>query len=274
MQGLHSSRRMLIAFVLAWLFAQAAVAAVVAVNPSHPTAAEPIFVQYNPGSAYYGGNVVDAAKTRIVFEGHRILVEMRVVEPFTCHPIVGVPQGFSAIELGKLPPGEYQIEARFINLPLDACPDVDEELMEAQASFTVEPLDVSDPLRPLADFSGVWWDPLQPGAAVMAQQQADGKLSVGWLTHKPDGSQVWYVLLDGRWTAPNEYSGVLGRTRDGPHPQIPEFSESAPPGIDIVGEMTLRLNLGYTGEYPPTRLVIHYSIDGSEGRRFLSQFHY
>lgn len=66
-------------------------------------------------------------------------------------------------------------------------------------------------LRPALDYSGLWWDPQEPGWAVSLSQKASGTL-VGVFAHYEEGNPTWYLISDGRWVEPTTFRATVFRT--------------------------------------------------------------
>jgi lysyl endopeptidase len=65
---------------------------------------------------------------------------------------------------------------------------------------------------PLEDFTGMWWNPAEPGWGVSIVQDASNQVFATWFTYDKSGQPTWLSLPGGRWTSVSSLEGTLYRT--------------------------------------------------------------
>jgi len=121
----------------------------------------------------------------------------------------GAPQTVD-VRLGSLASGDYRVEV-YANPDGQAAGTPVETL-----SFSVrEPAEIAvfpPPPRPLTDYSGLWWNPLESGWGLSLHQNALRSLFGAWFVYGAGGEPEWYTLQGGQWTDSTTWSGVIYRT--------------------------------------------------------------
>jgi len=121
----------------------------------------------------------------------------------------GAPQTVD-VRLGSLASGDYRVEV-YANPDGEAAGTPVETL-----SFSVrEPAEIAvfpPPPRPLTDYSGLWWNPLESGWGLALHQNALRSLFGAWFVYGAGGEPEWYTLQGGQWTDSTTWSGVIYRT--------------------------------------------------------------
>ncbi len=93
------------------------------------------------------------------------------------------------IDLGKLPAGSYTVTViESVNGPFKINPI-------QNAPFTVTDARVlkQKPWVSL-DYTGMWWDPTDPGTGLFVWQDAADNTLITWFTYGADGKPTWYVF--------------------------------------------------------------------------------
>lgn len=133
-------------------------------------------------------------------------------QPNPC--LVAGPVRIVDIRLGSFPAGDYTVE--LYATPQPSGPPV--ERLSFQVRGRVEIAVFPPPVRPLADFSGLWWAPGESGWGLFLAQSALTNIVFGaWFVYGPDGRPEWFTLQDGRWTSFTTWTATVYRT-SGPPP--------------------------------------------------------
>jgi hypothetical protein len=69
---------------------------------------------------------------------------------------------------------------------------------------------------PSADFSGLWFDPAEPGWGVSITQSAENHVFVAWYTYGADSQSTWLYAQQNAWAASDVLDAPLYRTRAAP----------------------------------------------------------
>ena len=122
------------------------------------------------------------------------------------------------IRLGAYPVGRYRVElvrpAGGGVVPVEV---FDFEVREPPRIAVFPP-----PPRPLADYSGMWWNPLESGWGLSLHQGAGHALFGAIFVYGADTQPRWYTIQPGGWTGYASWSGVIYRTT-GPFFAGPDF---------------------------------------------------
>ena len=68
------------------------------------------------------------------------------------------------------------------------------------------------PPQPLADYSGVWWNPLEPGWGLSIHQAPSNYVFGALFVYGSDNQPTWFTLQSGRWSSTTRWEGFLYRT--------------------------------------------------------------
>jgi hypothetical protein len=105
---------------------------------------------------------------------------------------------------------------------------------------------------PLDDYSGLWWDPDEPGWGVSVVQTPDNRVFAAWFTFDAQSQPTWMVMPQAAWKSSVALEGAIYRARgsafDAPY-------DAARFGVDAAG--TLRLEFGADGGATAT-----FTVDG------------
>jgi hypothetical protein len=138
-------------------------------------------------------------------------------------------------------------------------------------TFTVFPLAeiavFPPPPRPLTNYSGSWWNPLESGWALVIQQSATRGLTAAWPVYDAAGRAVWLTIQPGGWTDFRTWTGTVYRT-SGP----PFFGATFDPALvsaTPVGTATLRFE-----QSPGTvdTASFSYTVDGVSATKTIRRF--
>ena len=123
------------------------------------------------------------------------------------------------VRLGALAPGQYRVE-------VFASQDAAREPVESLAFEVRERIEVAvfpPPTRPLTDYTGMWWNPLESGWGLSLHQSAASDAMFGaWFVYGASGAPEWYTLQGGQWTGATRWTGPIYRT-SGPFFAGPDY---------------------------------------------------
>jgi len=66
---------------------------------------------------------------------------------------------------------------------------------------------------PLDDYSGLWWDPAEPGWGLSITQSQDNHVFVAWFTYDAQAHPTWMVMPQASWKTAVALEGALYRTQ-------------------------------------------------------------
>jgi hypothetical protein len=121
------------------------------------------------------------------------------------------------VRLGAFPVGLYSVEVASLAGDIVTVRERLQFSVIPRAVITVFP----PPPFPLTDYSGLWWDPRQPGRGVSIHQNASDSLFVVQFDYAFDtpalangipGSTRWTTIQGGRWETATRWSGTLYHT--------------------------------------------------------------
>jgi hypothetical protein len=180
------------------LAAASAASAATRIVPAQPTAFEPVNLRMTVDSCAFNPSTVHVRSAMNV-----LTVTQR---PNACL-LPGTPETVD-VRLGALAAGEYRVE-------VFASPSAEDRPVET-LSFTVhEPAEAvifPPPPRPLTDYSGLWWNPLESGWGLSLHQSALHSLFGAWFVYGSGGEPEWYTLQGGQWIDSTTWRGTLYRT--------------------------------------------------------------
>ena len=112
------------------------------------------------------------------------------------------------VRLGSLAAGDYRVEV-YASRTAEGTPS-------ESLRFTVsEPVGIAvfpPPPRPLTDYSGLWWNPLESGWGLSLHQSALHSLFGAWFVYGSGGEPEWYTLQGGQWIDSTTWRGAIYRT--------------------------------------------------------------
>ena len=169
------------------------------VVPAQPTAFEPVNLRMTVDSCAFGPSTVrvraDGATLRITQHQNQCLQ-------------AGPPEVVD-IRLGSLAPGDYRVE--IFATPASDGPRV--ETLAFQVRERVEIAVFPPPTRPLADYTGMWWNPQESGWGLALHQSAVSDAVFGaWFVYGASGQPEWFTLQGGQWTTSTRWAGPVYRT--------------------------------------------------------------
>jgi hypothetical protein len=223
----------------AFLAAAFPAAAQITLQPAAPRVHDMIGIAVN--GAAIGEEWSAATGPDVTMSGNRITVAL----PLTGG--TGIPANLDWA-LGALPAGVYQVE-----VVKRAASGAVTSL--AQASFNVAARGGN---APRTNYSDLWYNPDEAGWGINVQQHPSDKIFATWFLYGLDNRPAWYVIPDGVWTSPREYTGTLYRTR-GPFLQDAVWNPSLF-SVIAVGSATLQFN-----RYDS--LLLSYNIEGVSGQK-------
>lgn len=166
--------------------------------PAQPTAFEPVNLRMTVDSCAFNPSTVHVRSALNV-----LTITQR---PNACL-VAGTPE-IVDVRLGALAAGDYRVEVYASPAP--------EGTPAETLAFTVnEPAEIAvfpRPPRPLTDYSGLWWNPLESGWGLSLHQGALHSLFGAWFVYGADGEPEWYTLQGGQWIDSTTWRGTLYRT--------------------------------------------------------------
>lgn len=222
------------------------------VVPAEPTQFERVHLRQTVDSCVFAeDNVV------VSHDGERIVV---IQHPNACFA-PGPPEVVD-IQLGAFPPGDYQVEVRL---------GAHQEPIQ-RIAFTVHSIPrlaiVPTPPFPLADYSGIWWNPAESGWGLSLHQSATETLVGALYLFGDDQESRWFTLQNGRWESSTRWRGQVFRSRGA------GWSASWDPAAvrhDPVGSVTLDFGMVPGRE---DRAELNYSIDGRSVVKTISRLRF
>jgi hypothetical protein len=182
-------------------------------------------------------------------------IQVQVNELVACDP----PGAFveADVRLGAYPAGTYNVEliSIFPTLP-GTVPNV-----LARLQFTVNPrTEVAvRPARrfPLADYTGLWWNPQESGWGLSIHQSAPGTLFGALFVYDAQNRAQWFTIQPGGWTSSTRWEGPLYRTT-GPYFAGPNYDPSLV-RLQAAGSAVLEFDTAPAGTI---KARFTYTVDG------------
>lgn len=166
--------------------------------PAQPTAFEMVNLRMTVDSCAFNPSTV-----RVRASMNTLTLTQR---PNACL-VAGTPE-IVDVRLGALAAGDYRVEV-FASPTPEGSP-------AATLAFTVhEPIEVAvfpPPPRPLTDYSGLWWNPLESGWGLSLHQGALHSVFGAWFVYNSGGQPEWYTLQGGQWIDATTWRGAIYRT--------------------------------------------------------------
>jgi hypothetical protein len=111
------------------------------------------------------------------------------------------------VRLGAFPVGLYTVEVATLAGDIVS--------VRERLQFSVIPRAViaifPPPPFPLTDYTGLWYDPAQPGWGISIHQQPSDSLFAASFEYA-SGQPTWYTFQSGQWTSPTVWQGTTYRT--------------------------------------------------------------
>lgn len=128
------------------------------------------------------------------------------------------PPAIVDIQLGAFPSGAYAVSVH--NNPNDFSPPYE------RATFTVterpEIAVFPPPIRPITDYTGMWWNANESGWGLSLNQGPSNALFGAWFVYGSNSQPEWFTLQGGQWTSSTRWQGLVYRTT-GPFFAGPDF---------------------------------------------------
>jgi hypothetical protein len=202
------------------------------IDPPNPVAYERIALRQTVDSCVFNDDTV-----QVRLEGRTFLVTQRSNQ---C--LVPGPPEVVDIQLGAVPAGSYRVELREDGATQPV----------GQLDFTVSsPVTIAidpPPPRPLANYTGLWWNGVDAGWGISLQQGATNALFGSLLVLDAAGAPRWYSLQAGTWQTSTRWSGRVYRSASAggavTHADVgtAQFEFAMTPGREGIGVLTLTID--------------------------------
>lgn len=170
----------------------------------------------------------------VTMVNNKLTVTMR---SFNTFPVAGpgppsndVPATSMDVILGKLPQGNYSVEALFLDRLTGVLSSigitqfaVSEDVVSRQAGY------------PAHDFTDLWWNPAESGWGISIHVKR-AAFFAAWFAYDSVGNPTWYSLSNGGWASPKKYTGEIYATHASPNSGLGPISDF---GVVLVGNGTL-----------------------------------
>jgi len=166
--------------------------------PPQPTSFESVNLRMTVDSCAFNASTVRVAQSSNV-----IRVTQRLNNCFAA----GTPLAVD-VRLGALAAGDYRVEV----FPADSATGTPTESLSFQVRDPVENAIFPPPPRPLADYSGIWFDPNESGWGLTLHQGATHAMFGLLFVYNTDGQPEWFSLQAGRWLGSTRWESTLFRT--------------------------------------------------------------
>lgn len=168
------------------------------IEPAHPASFDPINLRMTVDDC-----VFNPATVRITMAANAFLVQHQPNACFAAGNTIVVD-----VRLGSLPPGSYRV---------DVIPSLNTFLPPQESiAFEVTPRPeiaiFPPPARPLTDYSGIWYTPMESGWGVSFHQGADNQTFAMLFVYGASGQPDWYTIQGGRWVGATTWTGTLYHT--------------------------------------------------------------
>lgn len=128
---------------------------------------------------------------------------------------------------------------------------------------------VALPVKPLSDYSGLWWNDRENGWGLSIHQGATSLIFAGWYVYDASGQPVWYTIQPGRWVDFRTWTGIVYRTTG------PRFFGAAfdPSLLRLTPVGTATFNFD---QVPATvdSATFTYTVDGMTGTKTISRLRF
>jgi hypothetical protein len=183
------------------------------------------------------------------------VIQVHVNENIACSPPGALVE--ADVRLGSYPEGTYSVEVVGSSNTLSGSV----QRVVDRAQFTVNP---RSPIPvgaarnfPLADYTGMWWNPQESGWGLSINQGASDALFGALFVYDAQGRAQWFTLQPGGWTTSTRWEGPLYRTT-GPFHLGPTYEPSLVQ-VQAVGRAVLEFSTAPAGS---TTARLTYTVDG------------
>lgn len=147
----------------------------------------------------------DPSTVFVVNTGSAIQVRLRDRQCFAA----GTPTEVD-VRLGAFPVGLYNVEVASLAGDIVSVRERLQFSVIPRATIAIFP----PPPFPLTDYTGLWYDPLQPGWGLSIYQNPSDSLFAALFEYTPGapGVPTWSTFQSGRWTGANTWEGTAYRT--------------------------------------------------------------
>jgi hypothetical protein len=234
--------RFLQAFLLALVSCGLAWADSIQVVPASPRYFETVYLRATlpVGDPHYIGSA------RVSMQGTTITVDY-----LGGIDIPGRTAESLTVMLGKFPAGNYAVQANLPNGPVTT-----------QFTVGAKPDDQS----PFIDFTGLWWNPAEPGWGLSITQGPTSEIFAAWFVYDAAGNPTWYTLEPGYWDGPDVYHGTIYRTTGPTGPFFQQAFDPSRVNQVAVGTGTLEF---FKPDFTSGSIV--YTIDGQQGFKHIER---
>jgi len=224
----------------------------VSVFPATPRPQELVFVHV--ASLPINSDSFDSSKRTIVMSSNKITIELGTPDATFPVPPPG-PTPPLTMGIGQFPSGTYQVEVRRQLGSSGSTESV------GTATFSVAPSSAS--VKPLENYSDLWWNPDESGWGFNLVQHGSGIIFATWFNYAPDGRATWYAIPEGQWVRPTEYHGPIYRTTG---PQVAETFNPASVTRTLAGSAVLMFS-----PFDSSRMTAVLTLDGTTITKLLQR---
>ena len=166
--------------------------------PALPTSFEPVNLRMTVDSCSFNPATVRVRAS---------LNTLRVTQTPNACLLPGSPE-LVDVRLGALPAGDYRVEV-YGSSDIAAVPL---ETLSFQVSEPVEAAVFPPPPRPLAGYTGLWWNPQESGWGLSLHQSATHGMFGAWFVYGSGGQPEWFTLQGGQWIDSTTWRASIYRT--------------------------------------------------------------
>ena len=166
--------------------------------PAEPSAFQPVNLRTTVDSCVF---VPSTVRVDIVANTLRITQQMN-----NC--LVPGPIKVVDIRLGTLPTGSYRVEI----YPTTQVTGTPTETLSFEVRELPEIAIYPPPQRPLADYSGMWWNPQESGWGLSIHQSFTHLVFATWFVYGASGQPEWFTIQGGHWIDSTTWGGTVLRT--------------------------------------------------------------
>ncbi len=195
--------------LLCALAASASLAHASQIVPAEPASFEPVNLRMTTdGCTFVPESVQVSADANVIRVRHRLNA---------C--LVPGPVQVTDIRLGSLAPGSYTVEVYNTDLPNETPAERLRFDVREPARIAVFP----PPPRPIAGYTGLWWNPEESGWGLSIQQSHTDVLLAQLFIYGTDNQPVWFAIQPAAgWRSSTRWEGTVYRTA-GPYFAGPDF---------------------------------------------------
>lgn len=168
--------------------------------PSQPVEFERVSLRQTVDSCAF-----NPSRVSVTFDGGTI----KVLEPRN-ECFAPAPPEVVDIQLGAFPAGLYHVEVSLgANQPAIERLDL---RVDGLAKIAIDP----PPPSPIANYTGIWWNPAESGWGLSLHQGATNDLFGALFVFGASGAPEWYTLQAGHWESSTRWSGTVYRSSGPP----------------------------------------------------------